>query len=110
MAQKDLLFIGNALEELRAFPEASRREAGYQLHLVQEGEMPERFKSMKTVGPGTYEIIISEEGQAHRVFYVARFEEGVYVLHCFEKKTRKTASQNIDTGRVRYQEMLRSRS
>jgi predicted XRE-type DNA-binding protein len=43
-----------------------------------------------SVGPGAYEIRV-QVGDAYRVFYVAKFEEAVYVLHAFQKKTQKTA-------------------
>lgn len=61
--------------------------------------MPDDFKPMKSVGPGVYE----------RAFYVAKFEEAIYVLHAFEKKTRKTASQDIKIGQQRYKELISSR-
>jgi len=44
-----------------------------------------------------------------RVFYVARFEEAVYVLHCFVKKARATPKADVDLGRKRYTAMLESR-
>jgi hypothetical protein len=45
----------------------------------------------------------------HRVFYVAKFEEGVYVLHAFEKKTRKTPKADLDVARSRLRELLSRR-
>lgn len=47
--------------------------------------------------------------EAYRVFYVARFEEAVYVLHSFQKKTQKTAKQDIQIGQQRYQELVKFR-
>lgn len=43
------------------------------------------------------------------MFYVARFEEAVYVLHAFQKKTQKTSKQNIELGQKRYTQMLQYR-
>jgi phage-related protein len=40
------------------------------------------------------------------VFYVARFEEGVYVLHAFEKRSRKTSAREIEVARVRLRDVL----
>ena len=48
-------------------------------------------------------------GTEHRVFYVARFAEAVYVLHAFEKKTQKTPRRNIEIARSRLTELVRSR-
>lgn len=111
---KPTAFLGSALEDLRAFPEDAKREAGFQkagfqLDKVQRGMQPDDFKPMKTVGAGVYEIRIRTRGQAHRVFYVARFEEAVYVLHAFEKKTQRTPKRDIETGRRRYRELIRWR-
>lgn len=103
---KPTIFLSSALEDLRAFPEDAKREAGFQIDKVQRGMQPDDFKPMKTVGYGVYEIRIRTHGQTHRVFYVARFEEAVYVLHAFEKKTRRTPKRDIETGRRRYRELI----
>jgi phage-related protein len=60
------------------------------------------------VGAGVREIRI-QGGAAHRVFYVARFSEGVYVLHAFEKRTRKTGKRNIELSRERYRDLIERR-
>jgi len=59
---------------------------------------------MKAVGPGAMEIRIHRDGE-WRVIYVARLEKAVYVLHVFEKKTRKTRQADIDLARKRYQDI-----
>ena len=56
---------------------------------------------MPALGSGVQEIRI-RAGWAYRVFYVAKFEEIIYVLHAFRKKTQKTAKQDIEIGRQRY--------
>ncbi len=106
---KDVIFLGSSKSDLQAFPDNARREAGFQLFRVQEGKHPADAKPMKIVGKGVFEIRIHEEGQAHRVFYVAKFEEAVYVLHAFEKKTRKTARKDLEIGQRRYRELIRQR-
>ena len=62
---------------------------------------------MTIVGPGVREIRIQTE-LAHRVFYIAMFEEAVYVLHAFEKKTRKTPAHDVRLARDRYRALLKS--
>jgi phage-related protein len=49
-------------------------------------------------------------GTEHRVFYVAKFEEAVYVLHAFEKRSRKTSRQDLETGRTRYGHIVAARA
>ena len=56
MESKPVEFRGSALENLRAFPEAARREAGYQLDQVQHGHEPDDWKPMNTVGQGVREF------------------------------------------------------
>jgi phage-related protein len=55
---------------------------------------------MPSVGPGVREIRVHTRLE-HRVIYIAKFEEGVYVLHAFEKKTRRTGKADIDLARSR---------
>jgi len=60
---------------------------------------------MKSVGQGVREIRVQYEGQ-YRVIYVASFEEKVYVLHAFEKKTQKTGKQDLDAAKRAYKQVL----
>ena len=74
-----------------AFPEDARRAAGYQLGRVQQGLLPTDWKPMTTVGPGVIEIRVHTRVE-RRIFYVAKFEEAVYVLHAFEKQRARHLS------------------
>ena len=64
---------------------------------------------MSTVGAGAGEIRIKDDAGIYRVIYVARFEEAVYVLHAFEKKTRKTRKADIDFAKARYKALVGKR-
>jgi phage-related protein len=105
---KDVVFIDSALEDPRAFPPEARREAGYQIDLVQQGLEPSDWKPIKAVGSVVREIRIHEAGE-HRVLYVAGFEEAVYVLHAFQKKTQKTAKKDIELARKRFKALSHTR-
>jgi len=78
------------------------------LALVQQGFQPSDWKPMSSVGSGAVEIRIHAEGE-FRVFYVAKFEEAVYVLHIFVKKTRKTSLLDIELGKNRYADLQKRR-
>ena len=108
MPDKPLLWAGPALDDLRAFPVAARRLAGYQLSRVQAGLLPDDWKPMTSVGAGVVEIRL-HTGTEHRVFYIAKFEEGIYVLHAFEKRTRQTRVVDIEVARKRLAEILQQR-
>lgn len=101
---KPLYFVGSALADLRAFPRAPRREAGYQLDRVQFGLEPSDWKPMTTVGRGIREIRIRHEGQ-YRVIYAAKTDDAVHVLHAFQKKTQKTRKQDVEIARRRLKEI-----
>ncbi|BCU07619.1 type II toxin-antitoxin system RelE/ParE family toxin [Allochromatium tepidum] len=99
---KTLKFIGSSLDDLRAMPAAVRRALGVELMTIQYGGDPSDFKPMKTVGAGAYEIRYRGADGAFRVIYVAKFAEAIFVLHAFQKKTRKTAKADIDLAAQRY--------
>lgn len=104
---KPVEFRGNALDNLRAFPQAARREAGHQLDQVQHGREPDDWKPLNTVGRGVREIRIRDAAGAFRVLYVAKFDDAIYVLHCFQKKTQKTSKADLDLAAQRYRDLLK---
>ena len=103
---KTLRFIGSSLDDLRDFPAEARRQVGFELDAVQRGMMPTDFKPMPTVGVGVYEIRVHVLGE-WRVMYVARFEQSVYVLHAFQKKTQRTRKEDIELAARRYRDFER---
>jgi phage-related protein len=104
---KPVEFRGSALDDLRDFPRVARREAGHQIDQVQQGREPDDWKPMNTVGQGVREIRIREEEGAFRVIYVARFEDAIYVLHCFQKRTQKTPKADLDLAAKRYRDLVK---
>jgi phage-related protein len=104
---KPVEFRGSSLDDLRAFPLPARREAGHQLDQVQNGQEPDDWKPMKTIGQGVKEIRIRDAAGAFRVIYVAKFADAVYVLHCFQKKTEKTSKADLGLASKRYRDLLK---
>lgn len=107
MLEKPLRWLGSSLDDVRAFPEDARRADGYQLGRVQQGLMPSDWKPMTTVGAGVYEIRVHTRAE-HRIVYVAKYEDAVYVLHAFEKRTRHTPQAEIVLARKRLADLGRS--
>jgi len=97
--------MGDTLYRVRRFSAEARADIGYQLELVQSTETPTDFRPMSDVGPGAMEIRV-HAGSEYRVFYLARFEEAVYVLHCFQKKTQKTRHADIELGPRHYRALM----
>src|SRR2546425_5370714 len=108
MADKPLFWVGSSRDDVRAFPPAARRVAGFQLRRVQQGLEPNDSKPTPSVGPGVHEIRI-HTGLEHRVFYVATFAEAVYVLHAFEKRTRKTPKHDLELAQQRLRALVNRR-
>jgi phage-related protein len=109
--QKRVKFEGTSLKDIRDFPPEARASVGRQLRRVQKGLMPEDFDYIQQVGPGTIEIRIRLKA-VYRVFYVAKFDDIVYVLHAFNKKSKtgkETPQPEIDTATRRYKELTARR-
>ncbi len=64
---------------------------------------------MSDIGPGVQEVRIRDDTGAYRVIYVAKFDDAVYVLHCFKKKTAKTSKTDAALARSRYAALLKER-
>ena len=108
MSGKPLLWVGTVLDDLKAFSRNARREAGHALHLVQFGLQPPDWRPMSTIGTGAVEIRVHAESE-YRVIYVARFAEGIYVLHAFVKRSRQTSQRDIELARTRLREVAQWR-
>ena len=102
---KPLRFLGDSLQQIREFPEAARKEAGVELHKIQQGLEPNDWKPMTSVGPGVREIRIRDEEGAFRVLYVAKIESAIYVLHAFQKKNQQTAKSDLGLAERRLKEI-----
>ena len=106
-SSKPVEFRGTSLADLRDFPDGARREAGFQLGLVELGRDPLDWKPMVSIVNGVRAIRIREPDGAFRVIYVAKFEAAIFVLHCFQKKTRATSQKDIDLATRRYKDLVK---
>lgn len=106
---KPIEFCGQSLDVIRQFPAPVKRDSGHQLDRVQRGLDPQDWKPVGQIGPGAREIRIQERGQ-YRVIYAAKFEDAVYVLHAFHKKTQQIRQTDMDIARRAYQTVQRKRN
>ena len=104
--KKPVEFLGSSLDDIRDFPEDARREAGSQIRRVQYGDEPDDWKPMPTIGTGVNEIRVRDDGDQYRVIYIAKLADAIFVLHCFQKKTQKTAKPDLDLAKKRLRELL----
>ncbi len=105
--EKSIYWVGSSYKDLLSFPVEARQDAGYQLHRVQNGLNPEDWKPFQTIGSGVKEIRISDDGNAFRIMYIAKFAGKIYVLHSFQKKSQKTRSKDIEITKARFNAVLK---
>ncbi|AJI86414.1 hypothetical protein CH54_2112 [Yersinia rochesterensis] len=107
--EKGIIWMGSSFEDLMVFPTDVRKDAGYQLHKIQHGIEPEDWKPFSDVGSGVNEIRIRDTHGIYRVMYVAKFDEAIYVLHSFQKKTQQTSKHDKDIAKMRYNALVEQR-
>lgn len=105
---KSVTWIGDSRQAVINFPSLVRQRIGRQLARVQDGQDPDDWKPMPSIGIGVREIRVRENG-AWRLIYVAKFPEAIYVLHAFEKKAQKTSRTDIDLARTRFRALMNAR-
>ena len=101
---KTIVWIGSSLEDTKDFPEAAKKDVGYNLHLVELGLDPADWKAMPSIGNGVREIRVHLNNE-YRTIYVVNRAEAIYVLHSFVKKTQKTSRKDIDLAKNRLKEI-----
>lgn len=100
--RKPIHWIGTTLEDIKQFPDNIKREIGFDLDLVQQGLLPRDYKAMQNLGSGIMEIRVRDISGAFRLIYVAKFENAIYCLHSFQKKTQKTSPKDLAIIKTRY--------
>jgi phage-related protein len=90
-ARKALLWIGSSKKDLLAMPAAMRKDFGFALDFAQQGVRPEGAKQLKGKAAGTTQLSEDYQGDTYRAVYTVELEGCVYVLHCFQKKSKKGA-------------------
>jgi phage-related protein len=109
VSEKQIRWVGSSYDDLLSFPKDARKEAGFELGKVQAGLDPIDWKPFDEVGAGTKEIRIRDASGVYRVMYIAKFEEAIYVIHCFQKKTQTTSKQDKAIAAARYRAVVSAR-
>lgn len=86
---RPLRWVGSSSKDLKGFPKQIRAAFGFGLHLAQTGQHPPNAKPLKGFGSGVVELLEDFDGDTYRAAYVVRFEQAVYVLHIFKKKSKR---------------------
>jgi phage-related protein len=88
-APKPVIWMGDSLERLQEFPATVQDEIGYAIYLAQIGEKHVHAKPLRGLGSGVLEVVSDHRGDTFRAIYAVRFQDRVYVLHAFQKKSKK---------------------
>ena len=102
---KPVFWMASSRKDLKAFPEPVQSDVGYALFAAQRGEEYRSVKALKGFGGRrVLEIVAPYDGDTYRAVYTVKFENAVYVLHAFQKKSTKgiaTPQHEIDLVRRR---------
>ncbi|MEI8327471.1 MAG: type II toxin-antitoxin system RelE/ParE family toxin [Betaproteobacteria bacterium] len=105
MRGKPLEWIGSSHKDLMALPTEVRKLFGYALSLAQAGDRHDDAKVLTGFGgAGVLEVVEDDVGGTYRAVYTVKFEEAVFVLHCFQKKSKRgiaTPKMDMDIIRAR---------
>ena len=104
---RPVVWLGNSKKNLRDFPEGAQKLLGDELQLMQFGGMPKDAKPFRGVGGGVVEIALRYSSDAYRVVLALQIGTRIYVLHAFQKKSKKgieTPKRDVDLIRQRYGE------
>jgi phage-related protein len=108
---RPVIWVGSSRRNLRGFPREVRREIGQALFTAQQGETDPSAKPLRGFGGGAVlEIVADQVGGTWRAVYTVRFREALYVLHAFQKKSKRgiaTPKKDIDLIRHRLAEAER---
>lgn len=103
--ERPLEWIGSSRKDLMQLPADVRKFIGFALHFAQQGDQHPAAKVLKGFGgAGVLEVVENDAGGTYRAVYTVRFEEAVFVLHCFQKKSKSgiaTRKADIDVIRAR---------
>jgi phage-related protein len=97
--RRPLVWLGNLLRNLRAFPAEAKKTIGDELQLIQFGGMPKYAKPFKGVASGVFEIALRHHAEAYRTVLAVQLGRTIYVLHAFQKKSKKgitTPKEHVD--------------
>ena len=104
-SERLVVWLGDSRKNLRDFPEGARKLLGDELQLIQFGGMPKDAKPFKGVGSGVVELALRYASNAYRVVLAVQIGRRIYVLHAFQKKSKKgiaTTKRDIDLIKKRF--------
>src|SRR5882724_1945227 len=111
LSLKTVIWIGSSRKDIRAFPQAVRRDIGQALYTAQQGETDPSAKPLRGFGGGSVlEIVARHVGDTWRAVYTVRYADAIYVLHAFQKKSKRgiaTPKAEMDLIEKRLKDLIK---
>jgi len=112
---KELIWLGDSLDNLKSFPDEVQDEIGYALHCAQLGNTDSSAKLFRGYGSGVYEIVSNFNTDTYRAIYIVNLDDCLYVLHAFQKKSKsgiKTPKPDVNmiASRLKQLKMILKRN
>lgn len=107
LTMRPVIWLGDSKKNILSFPEEVRKLIGDELQFLQFSGMPKDAKLFKNVGSGVIELAIKYDKEAYRCVQAVQLGEAIYVLHAFQKKSKKgiaTPKRDVDVIQKRYKE------
>jgi len=102
-----ICWLGDAKVVLSAFPQEIKSVFGYSLRRLQKGLLPDcDARRMESIGRGVWELKAADERAWYRLIYLTRIGNSLYVLHAFEKDSRKTDRRDLEIAKSRLRSVL----
>lgn len=104
---RSVIWLGNSKRNILEFPKEVQKLIGDELQLIQLGGMPKDAKPFKGVGSGVIEIALKYDKEAYRCVQAVQLGQKIYVLHAFQKKSKKgiaTPQKEVEIIKQRYKE------
>ncbi len=101
---KQLYWLGSSKKDLLKMPDSVIDVMGYALYLAQDGLKHPQAKALKGFGSAGVLEVVDDDGNTYRAVYTVKFSNGIYVLHCFQKKSHKgieTTKHDMDVIEAR---------
>ncbi len=103
---KSVIWVGDSKEVIRNFPKNIREDFGFALWQLQQGNIPVSSRPMPSIGRAVFELKSQDKSGWYRAIYMTKVKDKVFILHCFMKKSGKTAKNDLELAKQRYKAVI----
>ena len=104
--EKSVIWVGDSKEVIRDFPKDVREDFGFGLWQLQQGSIPPCSRPMLSIGQAVFELKTKDKSGWYRAIYMTKVKDKIFILHCFMKKSSKTARNDLELAKQRYKAVI----